>query len=194
MKRVEASLIILMIVAGSGSIIMAAEHETFEPIGIGGFVDLGFTESLLSDTVTIRGGVHIPLTEEITLDLPVTYTADKDSSAVGVLDTAIQLKYYPGFGRFFCSTTLFQSVWLVGEDSPEDRYHYMTEIAFGYTLNLPYNMYIEPMVLYRDPFMTFSDTLETVQSAVPGYGNVRVCMQLGFSVTPFWDKKTAVDQ
>ncbi|MCF7943868.1 MAG: hypothetical protein K9L21_05515 [Spirochaetia bacterium] len=157
-----------------------------DAIRLGLFADLGASDFIVSDHLYLRGGARIEVTDGFVMDLPITAvfnlnradTAAEDDYVL--LDIGILLKYYPGNGNFWTGISLFQGVGFIGDKLPEQQYHYMAELVFGYTLALPNGFYIEPSIIVRDPLGTFGDSLDYIQDLVPGYGDYRVGLAVGW--------------
>ncbi len=172
--------------SAAGSVPAEAGAPGDDAIKFGLFADLGAGDFLVSDHLYLRGGARIEVTDGFVMDLPITAvfnwsrtdTAAEDDYVL--LDIGILLKYYPGNGNFWTGLSLFQGVGFIGDTLPEQQYHYMTEMVFGYTLVLSNGFYIEPSVIVRDPLGTFGDALDYIQERVPGYGDYRVSLVLGW--------------
>ena len=189
--RMTAVVAVLLLLFGG---LLFAENENSDgsdlpegAITFGLFADTGVVDALVSDHLYLKGGVELVVTEGFVLDMPVTVVFDRRGSDVStgavLLDIGLLLKYYPGNFGFWTGLSLFQGVNFIGEHQPEQRYHYMTEIAMGYTFKLPFGLYIEPSVIFRDPLKTFHDSLDYIQDYVPGYGEFRICLNVGWL---FW--------
>ena len=174
-----------LLVAGSGN---SNESELPEgAITFGLFIDTGVADALVADHLYVKGGIELVVTDGFVLDMPVTVIFDRSGSdiqnSITLLDIGLLLKYYPGNLGFWTGLSLFQGVNLIASNQPEQGYHYMTEIAFGYTFSLPNGLYVEPSIIFRDPLKTFHDSLDYIQDYVPGYGDFRVCLNFGWL---FW--------
>ncbi|NQT57412.1 MAG: hypothetical protein HQ557_00375 [Bacteroidetes bacterium] len=189
--RMTAAVAVLLLLAGG---LLHAKNESSSgselpegAITFGVFADAGAVDALVSDHLYVKGGIVLVVTDGFVLDMPVTVVFDRSGSDINnritLLDIGLLLKYYPGNLGFWTGLSLFQGVNFIGDNQPEQRYHYMTEIALGYTFNLPFGLYIEPSVIFRDPLKTFHDSLDYIQDYVPGYGDFRICLNLGWL---FW--------
>jgi hypothetical protein len=189
--RKAAAVAVLLLLAGGLLLAESRNSDTGElpegAITLGLFVDAGVMDALVSDHLYVKGGFEIVVTEGFVLDMPVTAVFERSGSDISnritLLDIGLLLKYYPGNLGFWTGLSLFQGVSFIGNNQPEQSYHYMTEIAMGYTFKLPNGLYIEPAVIFRDPLKTFHDSLDYIQDYVPGYGDFRICLNLGWL---FW--------
>jgi len=188
--RMTAAVAVLLL---AGGLLFAASGNSDESelpegsITFGLFIDTGVVDALVSDHLYVKGGIELVVTDGFVLDMPVTVVFDRSGSdmdnRITLLDIGLLLKYYPGNLGFWTGLSLFQGVNFIGNNQPEQRYHYMTEIALGYTFILPNGLYIEPSVIFRDPLKTFHDSLDYIQDYVPGYSDFRICLNLGWL---FW--------
>jgi len=189
--RMTAAVTVLLLLAGG---LLYSENRNSDEselpegaITFGLFIDTGVVDALVSDHLYVKGGIELVVTDGFVLDMPVTVVFDRSGNdienRITLLDIGLLLKYYPGNLGFWTGLSLFQGVNFIGNNQPEQSYHYMTEIALGYTFRLPNGLYIEPSVIFRDPLKTFHDSLDYIQDYVPGYGDFRICLNLGWL---FW--------
>ena len=190
MRKTAAAAVILLLAGGllcAGSSTVSENDLPEGAVTFGIFIDAGAVDVLVSDHLYVKGGIELIVTDGFSLEMPVTAVFDRrvseSSSGFTLLDIGLLLKYYPGNLGFWTGLSLFQGVNFIGDSVPEQRYHYMTEIAFGYTFTLPFGLYIEPSVIFRDPLKTFHDSLDYIQDYIPGYGDYRICLNFGWL---FW--------
>ncbi len=146
---------------------------------LGLFVDFSAADTIWEEYVYLHGGIVLRCQSDFALEIPCTYViTDQGKSA---FDTGVVLKYYPGGAGLWVGASLFQGISLFGDDRPSDWYLYMQELSSGFTLQLPYGLYIEPTLILRNVNGMFSDSLEVVSEYVEGYSRLRFCLNFGWA-------------
>lgn len=60
----------------------------------------------------------------------------------------------------------------------------MNEMTIGVTLDIPKGLFLEPTLTVRDPLGIFEDSLDYIQEYVPGYGDYRIGLHIGWKSEP----------
>ena len=142
--------------------------------------DLAAVDALWQDHISFRASVGCILTDGVGLELPIVYTVDRSGGEEILMDIALKLMVFPWGSGPFISLSLTQACIFMGPFIPEDRVHYLNEIAIGYTWNVIPGWFIRPSVIYRDPSNNYGEDFAYIEALVPTRKKVRFCLEVGW--------------
>jgi hypothetical protein len=157
-------------------------------VSAGMFADIGSAQSLAGDTTHLRAGILLDFADQFMLSMPVTYAVQ--DYGCSLLDTSVNLRWRPFDAGLFAGISFFQSVSLAGAGKPEDWFHYMSEIQAGWHFRIGDILFIEPILLFRDPAGIHEESRLIIEEFVPGYGRFRAAVHIGIIGLEIGDQKT----
>ena len=143
----------------------------------GMFADAGSAQSLTGETTYLRAGILLDFTDQFMISIPITYTSQPYGCSL--LDTSANLRWRPFDAGLFAGISFFQSVSLSGAGRPDDWFHYMSEIQAGWHIRIAEFLFLEPVLLFRDPVGIHEDSRLIIEEFVPGYSRFRAAVHVG---------------
>lgn len=149
--------------------------------------DIGFGLDIASaqDLFLGRGSIQITadaranVSDEFQLRVPVSVTF-KDERLL--LETGLQVVYYPWHEGPFMSLSLFQ-LGFSHNCETMDNIVSLNEVILGWTFEFGPGLFVEPSLVIRDPSGTFSDEYSSLKGAFPCYAAFRGRLVFGWY---FW--------
>jgi hypothetical protein len=182
MQRIVILLGVFFLLSGGGihasnpGECTAADTKT----GLYVFLDGAVVDAAWANQVTVRGGISAALVPGVTFELPLMLMIDRTSGNEMLFDIVLNLKYHPWEEGPFIGVSLAQVCMFVGTYRPPETYHFLNEISFGYTWHIGQDLYMEPLVTFRDPSGSFNDSYAYVHGLVPGYRKFQIGVQFGW--------------
>ena len=136
-------------------------------------------ESLWSRHVSLRIGFEMRHRSGLGLQVPLSVLLDRTGGGEALLETAVNLVCFPWGSGPFISRSLAKVCMFIGPVVPQDRIHYLNEIAIGYSREFLPGWFVQPSVVYRDPANAFPGSHAYVQALVPAYQKFRFCLDIG---------------
>lgn len=146
-------------------------------VSAGVFADAGSAQTLTGETTHLRAGILLDFTDQFMLSIPITYTTQPYGCSL--LDTSVNLRWRPFEAGLFAGLSFFQSASLTGAGRPDDWFHYMSEIQAGWHIRIADILFLEPVLLFRDPVGVHQESRLIIGEFVPGYSRFRAVVHVG---------------
>jgi hypothetical protein len=136
-------------------------------------------ESVWTRHVSLRFAFEMRHGSGIGVQVPLSLILDRTGGGEALLETAVNLVCLPWGSGPFISLALAKISMFVGPFVPQDRIHYVNEIALGYSWEFLPGWFVQPSVVYRDPSDGHAESHAYVQALVPSYQKFRFCLDIG---------------
>lgn len=142
----------------------------------GGAVDVLSCDGFLADDWEIGADMRLEISPECVLKLPLGLDIGSNGSLL--FSAGIALACHPWKTGPFIQLSLIRLGFLHDREVP-GRMVLLDELSLGWTFKLSGLWFVEPMVSFRDPSLSYQDEYAVVKDAVEGYRVIRVGVRVG---------------
>jgi len=152
---------------------------------VSALIDASCVEALWATHIAAEAGVSVTFAPGVSIELPVSYIVDRSGGGEQLLELAIALKYHPWETGPFVGFTLAHACLFVGRWRPQEPNHFLNGMMFGYTFEVNDRYCVEPVLLFRDPSDSFTESWAYINALVPAYSRFRFRLRFSVKCFPF---------
>jgi hypothetical protein len=147
--------------------------------------DSGVIDAIWSKHLYLRFGLNLISENGVGLEVPLSLLIDRSGGGEALFSSGVNLLFYPWQVGPFIALSLASVSIFVGPYLPEERIHYLNEIAFGYTYQFKEKYIVQGSIIYKDPSKSFEDDFYYINSLISGFQRFHFCLNFGYKAFTF---------
>nr|WP_321297448.1 hypothetical protein [uncultured Sphaerochaeta sp.] len=144
--------------------------------------DLLSLDGLWKETWNVRLEAQLALSDQFSLNLPLTLAAERTYAGSSYLEGGVFLAYRPFSRRSYLLISLVQAGYLESYLCEEEHQMlFLHEMGLGYRYAFPFGLQVDLRLTVRDPNGVFASEYEELASCFSAYEMVRLSLLVGWS-------------